>query len=408
MTSIPASATSHNVGYVEGVDHLRGFAAFLVVIHHTYWVALAMLRPPMIGAGWWPKVDNPLAAPLVESHIALCVFFVLSGFILTLAGYGRQISYGQYMRNRCLRVLPVYLTVLFFGLALYPEKFDLLRTISTATIFSNQGVGALDLHPVSTVFWTVAVEFQFYLIFPFLVAVFAGQGKRPLVALIGLMIALRAIGFAIRGDVISLTYWHLVPGRLDQFLIGMLAARVYMRWHDDPRIDTSKPPGPLLAPVLSVLRGRSVGLAAGAVVLFFGWEWGLNRLGGFPVQSWFKIATPTAEALVCTALMLAYLSYVSRLPRLLRRVFSFLGDMSLSTYLCHFMLIGLLVGDPIRLKQFPGHLLAVSGMGIQMTAVLNTVVTVAATVGLSVLFFYGIEKPFMRLRGRYVSAPPSA
>jgi peptidoglycan/LPS O-acetylase OafA/YrhL len=407
--AIPSSATSHNVRYVEGVDHLRGFAAFLVVFHHAYWVALAILEPPMLGVdGWWPRFMNPLMAPLVESHIALCVFFVLSGFILTLAGHGRQISYLSYMRNRCLRVLPVYFTFLFFGIALYPTKFNLLKLIASATIFSNQVYGGINLHPITTAFWTVAVEFQFYLIFPFLVAILARQGARPLLFVIGLMIALRGMGHFMQGDIVTLNYWNLIPGRLDQFLVGMLAARIYLRWHDEPRATSLPPAGPALRLLLATLRQRSGLVMAAAVVLFFGWTWTINLTGGFPHQSYWKALTPTLEALVCTVLILGYLGFVTRLPRLLRRVAAFFGDMSLSTYLCHFTVIGIFLGDPQRLELFPTHILRIEGLGVYPTVLFNVATVLLMTVSLSVFFFYGVERPFMRLRGRYVSDPATA
>lgn len=402
---IPTSARSHNVGYVEGVDHIRGFAAFLVVFHHAYWVAMALLRPPLLGVdGYWPRLSTPLLAPLVESHIALCVFFVLSGFILTLAGHGRDISYGAYLRNRCLRVFPVYFLLLFFGIAIYPQQFDLLKFIASATVFSNQVRGGINLHPITAAFWTVAVEFQFYLIFPFLVAILTRQGERPLVYGIGLMIALRGVGHFITGDIVQINYWHLIPGRLDQFLIGMMAARIYMRWRDDPRAASLSPPGPLMRWFVGLLERHDRLLMVAAVGVAFGWLWGINLIGGYPHQTYLKTITPTLEALVCTLLILAYLAFVHRLPGLLKRFFGLCGDLSLSTYLCHFTVIGMFLGQPGRLELWPSHLLRFEGLGVQPTALINVIVAMIATMALALLFFRGVEEPFMRLRTRYVRA----
>ena len=68
------------------------------------------------------RSNNPLWTPFIEVHVAMGLFFTISGFIFTLAAFDRELSYGKYMRNRCLRVYPVFFTVLLFGLALYPAS----------------------------------------------------------------------------------------------------------------------------------------------------------------------------------------------------------------------------------------------------------------------------------------------
>ena len=93
------TATSQNVGYVEGLDHLRGFAAFVVLFHHSYWVALAQIDPRASLAVAWPRLQNPLWAPLTETHFVIGVFFVISGFIFTLATYDRVFSWLGYPRT---------------------------------------------------------------------------------------------------------------------------------------------------------------------------------------------------------------------------------------------------------------------------------------------------------------------
>lgn len=405
----PAGAAgSLNVAYVEGLDHLRGFVAFLVLFHHGYWVALGMHYGPPISWDNWPKLANPLLAPLIEAHVAVTIFFVISGLIFTLVGFDKQLSYAKYMRNRVLRVFPVFLTALFFGIALFPERFSWDAFMVSLVGLGGLTGSALQLHPVSTSFWTVAIEFQFYLVFPFLVAIYGREGVRPLVWMIALMLALRTVAFLLGGSIRDVHYWHLIPGRLDTFLIGMLGARIYMRWHDDPRVAKLGEPAPLVRDLVAALRERPWACFAVGLACLLGWEFFANQSGGYPKQAWWKIVAPTWEALCCLALVLGYLAIAPRLRASLKRVFAFFGDLSFSTYICHFMIVGLVIGDPLRRELMPGMMLPLHewlpGIPPWLDATLNTLLLVfPAAMLLSLLFFQAVERPFMALRARYVS-----
>lgn len=403
------AASSLNVSYVEGLDHLRGIAAFMVVIHHSFWVGLGMHYPPPMSWNTWPKTSNPLLSPFIETHVAIPVFFVMSGLIFTLAGLDKQVSYGKYMRNRGLRVFPVFLTALFFGLSLYPEAFSWDAFLTSVTMFGNMTHAALNLHPVSTAFWTMAVEVQFYLIFPFLLRIMNDQGPRPLIWMIALLLALRTIGFFLGDSIRDVLYWHLIPGRLDTFLIGMLGARLYLRWREDPRAAKLGPAGPFWQGIVNALREHPWTSFACGMIAFFGWEWFLNQSGGFPKQAWWKIWSPTWEAMACLFMVLGYLAIAPKLWAPLKKVLAFFGDLSFSAYVCHFMLVGLIIGDPFELERMPGMMLPFHewfpGIHPMLDAGLNTVLLVLpAAVLLSVLFFNAVERPFMGLRTVYVRA----
>ena len=412
MADAPTSssgASSKNIAYVEGLDHLRGFAAFMVLFHHGFWVSLGMRNPPPMTWNNWPKAHNPLFAPLIETHVFVTVFFIVSGFIFALVGFDKQIHYGKYMRNRVLRVMPVFLTALFFGIALFPERFEWDRFLTTATIFGDMSEAALRLHPVTTAFWTVAVEFQFYLIFPFLIAIMTGQGPKPLVWMIALMLGLRTVGFFLGDSIRDLHYWHLIPGRLDAFLVGMLGARLYMRWKEDPRVASLGPSNRLWLSVVEALRGHPWTSFACGMFVILGWEWFLSQSGGYPKQAWWKIWAPTWESLVCLLVVLGYLAVAPKFWAPLKRLFAFFGDMSFSTYICHFMVVGLVIGDPLERERMPGMMLPFNewfpGIPPMLDATLNTLLLAfPAAIALSLLFFNGVERPFMRLRTRYVEA----
>jgi peptidoglycan/LPS O-acetylase OafA/YrhL len=366
---------SQNLEYIAGVDHVRAFASLLVVFHHSFWLIHRKWEPPGLTNETWFLTDNPIFSLAIETHIVVSLFFVLSGFVFSLAGAGRKISFGPFLRNRMLRVFPLYLTLLFFGMAVFPERVNLVGFLSSATIMGNS-IASLNLWPVSTTFWTVAIELQFYLIFPFLNEFLNREGSRPLVYLLLFSIALRLVGFLIGNTIRDLNYWHL-PGRIDAFLFGMIAARLYLKW------DVSKIRAWTMLPALA---------------LFFGTTFALNRLGGYPVQSWWKALWPTVEAFTCTVFVLAYLPFSQKLPRAISKTFAFLGELSFSTYLCHFMVMQGLYDYGL---VFDFH--TRFGWSAYADALANTMLVIMpCAVGLSFLAYRGIEAPFMRLRGRYV------
>src|SRR5690606_1085574 len=108
--------------------------------------------------------------------------------------------------------------------------------------------------------------------------------------------------------------------------------------------------------------------------------------------AWWKIWSPTWEAMACLFMVLGYLAIAPKLWAPLKKVLAFFGDLSFSAYVCHFMLVGLIIGDPFELERMPGMMLPFHewfpGIHPMLDAGLNTVLLVLpAAVLLSVLFF---------------------
>jgi peptidoglycan/LPS O-acetylase OafA/YrhL len=374
---------SKNIEYIAGVDHIRAFASLLVVFHHSFWLLHRRWDPPGLTNETWITTNNPLWSLAIETHIVVTMFFVLSGFMFSLVGAGREIRYLPFMRNRVLRVAPVYLAILFFGMAVFPERVNWPGFVASATIMGNS-LAALNLWPVSTTFWTVAVEVQFYVIFPFLNTFLNREGARPLLYLLAFAIALRLVGFLIATSVRDMNYWHL-PGRIDAFILGMLLARIHLR-----REAAGKDGSPWL-------------LAPGLVALF-SCTFALNQLGGWPTQQWWKALWPTVEAAACVAFVYGWLSFARVLPRVVSRGLGFLGELSFSTYLCHFMVMQ---GLYDRGLVFDLH--TTLGVSAELDAAANTfLLVIPASLLVSFLAYNGIEAPFMRLRGVYVQRDQAA
>ena len=163
--------------YLEGLNTLRFFAALLVLIGHS--------RENLVQYNIMWFNNFPL---FYKGDIAVDFFFVLSGFLLTFLAIGEYKNFGKidvrkfYLR-RVFRVLPLYyLSVLLAYLLLgviYPAikgqqylafsigealPYHLLVLPNYVMARWNENIGALYS------LWSIGVEEQYYLFFPFLMA----------------------------------------------------------------------------------------------------------------------------------------------------------------------------------------------------------------------------------------------
>jgi peptidoglycan/LPS O-acetylase OafA/YrhL len=176
----------------------------------------------------------------------------------------------------------------------------------------------------------------------------------------------------------DLSYWTIV-GRIDQFLIGMLIARIYAREEDRPQF------------------WRFILLPAFALVVAS--LWWFNRHGGWPRVTWWKVLWPTWEGACWGLVILGYLAFAPRLPARLSGVLSRLGETSFSLYMTHGIVISLLV---------PRHWYYSAGSAYWGDALVSTLlILLPATIVISFLTYHVIERPFLELRVRYLVHRPS-
>lgn len=144
------------------LDSLRWFAVFAVLLHHS---------------GVKLGVPGPLAK-FDAGHLGVNLFFVLSGYLITGILLGdkdaltRGASFGALLKRfylrRFLRIMPVYYAALLALLALDFERSRELwpwlvsYTINLRIAYQGEWPGHLS-H-----FWSLAVEQQFYLLWPWL------------------------------------------------------------------------------------------------------------------------------------------------------------------------------------------------------------------------------------------------
>jgi peptidoglycan/LPS O-acetylase OafA/YrhL len=216
------------------IDGLRGLALLLVLFYHA-WVhpVGAPILLPLLGF----HVD--VAAPAYFGFAGVRLFVVLSGFCLTypLAHSDLRMQLRRFWRRRAWRILPPY----YVALAI----FILLRVVMHRPTAGGDILTHLllihNLFPrwmgsINGAWWTLALEGQFYLIFPLLVASFRRWGVwRTLLTALTISLAWRTWAWNAH-DMTSLSsayFWcYALPGRLFEFTLGMTAAIALARRKD--------------------------------------------------------------------------------------------------------------------------------------------------------------------------------
>jgi peptidoglycan/LPS O-acetylase OafA/YrhL len=367
---------SPNRQYLPAVDHLRALAALLIVYYHCFHLIfprLAYHRP--FNPSEWIYSSRVFVAFLIEGHTAVSLFLVISGFILTWGSLGKDISYRQFFRNRALRILPLLFFVLMVGVYVMRAKFQFLPFLQQILQLGALP-GALELGPWTAVVWTVAVEIQLYLIFPFLHDWLNRDRVWPVVRVLLLAVLARVAGLALGANVLDLSYWTVL-GRADQFIAGALLAYFMQRGRIPERMRWLLP------------------VAAAAVLAAF---YGFHMAGGWPATEPWRVFWPLAEAALWTFFVACYLPFAALLPRLVSRALDFVGEISYSMYLIHFLVVYIFAEHAWYLVM-PGSLTT----GILLT---GTFAILPVVLAVSWLTYTTIERPFLDMRKRYTVAPP--
>jgi peptidoglycan/LPS O-acetylase OafA/YrhL len=183
--------------------------------------------------------------PLVTiGWIGVDLFFVLSGFLLTTHLIENR-DLERFAKARIRRVFPAY-----WAQIANPARHIVGRSRRGPSWVRYLPLHALMLHNVTlesnfainAVYWTLPIELAFYICLPALVKLLVARGMEPgrlVVRMLGILAVVMAFALAYRivafrayeeHSVIAIV-WAItqIPGSLDQFAMGMMAAVVF-RW----------------------------------------------------------------------------------------------------------------------------------------------------------------------------------
>jgi peptidoglycan/LPS O-acetylase OafA/YrhL len=213
------------LGYRPGLDGIRGLGIALVVVFHT--LTFLVYGPTYSGIGQ-------------GSFLGVDMFFVLSGFLITslLLQEWREhtsISLPRFYARRALRLLPVlYVTVI--GVALYVKLWHRAGTAGfvhglleiftyTNNFFEGHNVF------LTTWFgqvWSLAIEEQFYIVWPTVLLVLLLLLRRRPAALAGVLsasiVAVSLWRIHLRSHHVWSQVYYRTDTRVDELIAGALLA----------------------------------------------------------------------------------------------------------------------------------------------------------------------------------------
>jgi peptidoglycan/LPS O-acetylase OafA/YrhL len=360
---------------LKSLDGLRAVSVFLVVLSHVAIRLSATIDRPGASAGIGGMVLHQSLALFGLGTLGVWVFFVISGFLITslllreIDDTGR-ISLRRFYVRRTLRIFPAYYAyvALLFALTrlgyvrIAGANFWAALTYSSNYCFACAGVDRWYLAHT----WSLAVEEQFYLIWPAVLVLFGRRrGLRAAAAAIAICPILRVIVQLRTGNAdVGLQHFELVADALAMGCVfagcrGWLHAKAwYMRVLDSPGF-VAVPFGVVLAmelarhprlfsPLLFNALGQTLVLAAIALIVDWSMTHSDSRIG-----EWLN-----------------------------RRTLVFVGTLSYSIYLWQMPFL-----EPTATDAF--HRLPWSLGWIGIAAVVS---------------YYLIERPFLRLRGTLARA----
>jgi peptidoglycan/LPS O-acetylase OafA/YrhL len=197
--------------YFENLDGLRGIAAFAVLFFHaSIWV-------PSEGLANY-KFKTFISFSFEGGKYGVIFFFILSGFLISFLllneqNFNKKINLGKFYVRRILRIWPLYYLTLFVGFFIYPLLDPYLEINSSLTyysffitnfhhlFYSPPNLGILGVQ------WSIAIEEQFYLLWPIIFLIKRTDFKFIIISLI---VIIANLFYFKNIENSNITYYHTV------------------------------------------------------------------------------------------------------------------------------------------------------------------------------------------------------
>jgi peptidoglycan/LPS O-acetylase OafA/YrhL len=362
-------ARARGFAHVRELDGVRGLAAAMVFLHHVCFTTVPV--------GQWSVPILGLRSLAVWGSYGVDLFFALSGFLITsllLEARERPGYYHDFYWKRALRILPLYLVCLLGVLLFVPGSrafvlLSLLFLSNFAHVLHIQGDGP---------FWTLAIEEQFYLLWPTVVRRRAMDELRRWALAIGIgSVGLRLIAAAFGHHDYNFTFFHcdgLAWGAYVACWFAQREQRAASRW------------------------GIGMALVAGILLCVVPqFVVSPQSLASLRAMAFAACARQTGVSLLAAALIALLVTRAGApLFGVLRRgVLPFFGLISYAMYMLH--LYVLQAYDRLRGPVVAGDTLAFAERFVAISA---------GTLALCLLSRHGLELPAMSLR-RFVLRRPA-
>jgi peptidoglycan/LPS O-acetylase OafA/YrhL len=216
---------------VKVFDGVRGLAILGVIVFHTM----------PLDAGY-RRVDRAIGHATSAGWMGVDLFFVLSGFLITgilLDIKGTPKFFKNFYGRRALRILPLFYGTLLVATVLLPLAYalgpwhnalgkythDLVHNQAWVWLYAQNFKQATEPHTLPGLghLWSLAIEEQFYLVWPLVVFLVPAKRLLRVAVLASLAVALLRIGLAAGGsEPWAIRQWTFT--RVDTLMLGAVAA----------------------------------------------------------------------------------------------------------------------------------------------------------------------------------------
>jgi peptidoglycan/LPS O-acetylase OafA/YrhL len=365
--------------HTPALDGVRGLAILLVLFFHLFWS----------NSRTGSRLFDLLNQVRSSSYIGVNLFFVLSGFLITgvlLDTLHVPHFFKTFYARRALRIFPLYYGVLVVLLLLTRPLHLLWNGWQYYLLTYTSNLPFWRPHPLYLPhfninhFWSLQVEEQFYLIWPFLVF----RLKRPQslirISLLGCGLALliRIVLVALRPQyhALHLPYWAPYSTTFscaDNLLYGCVLCAL-LRTAARERVLQ-------LAPRVFALAAATLLIAA---IVYRGLAWETNLF--VPTIGF------TVIGISCAALIAMALRPASTTQRIFQNsTLRFFGKYSYGLYVFHYSLDAALTGPIRRFVDAHQHSKAVG-------VLVGACVVLAASIIVALLSYHFFESPFLKLK----------
>jgi len=358
--------------YRPELDVLRFFGFFLVFLSHTV---------PGEAAFWELTPFSGTAAPVIVALAAggafgVDLFFALSSFLITTLLLQERDAAGPvgvatfYMR-RILRIWPLYFVFLLvvtplMSYALPGESMPLKYTVAFVLLAGNWACAVWGYpHSVAGPLWSVSMEEQFYLVWPWIVQRWAAN--LAIVAMVLLAVSFIARVYLVTEGAVHPQIWCNTLARLDPIACGALLAVITRR----RKISFS---GLTRAGLLLI------GIAVFTIAGRYGDFTGVRSLITFPAVS------AASVALILAALDMPILSGRTAASNAL----VYLGRISYGLYVLHLTFV---------------MLFDVAGARDPADRVIRIGAALAATIAGAAVSYRLLERPFLKRKEQFTHVP---
>lgn len=219
--------------HIPALDGIRGMAIILVLLFH-----LNLLRSLPSNH----SVDAFVSTVFSAGWCGVDLFFVLSGYLITRILYqakGTEQYFLTFYTNRVLRIFPLYYALLIVAFVVIPhlptglipaEKLERWAQVDANPLwywlYLNNFTTALSGswgHGILDVTWSLAIEEQFYLLWPWVVHTFNRE------RLLRICLVIFSTAFIVRtgmtlAEINPISTFVFTPGRLDVLAAGAFVA----------------------------------------------------------------------------------------------------------------------------------------------------------------------------------------